>query len=445
MRTSLFAAIAGSTLFVGMVSAQTELYEFKSEGVLKSYGGKSSPFDDINQDGFSDFVISPSWGGHIEIRSGKTGGVLTSTPALWAPREVDNYGDLDGDGVADVLAGADDWVRVFSGANGSLLLSVMNKGGYRARAVGDVDADGVLDAIAANENYPPLGHGPPPFQAHVISGQTAASIHSYVTPWDEAIGALVSSAGDIDFDGYDDFLLGNAPFGPAKHSVSIVSGKNGTVLMTNSIPEGRLRYLETIGDRDGDGTPDYVQALWHSPGGAGSSLNSIRFEFVSGASGGLLASTEAGATTDPYSLGHAEPAYLGDVDGDGIGDVGCGIPECSYSGTPIGPGRIEVYSGADGDLLFEVTGDEDNDCLGRSVSSVGDIDGDGRNEIVGGAEDLEIYGYTRVYASCAMTSAPSDGCIGSGSFAPRLRVTGCASVGSPVSLHVSDGLGSAPA
>lgn len=73
-------------------------------------------------------------------------------------------------------------------------------------------------------------------------------------------------------------------------------------------------------------------------------------------------------------------AALGDVDGDGQDDVLVGAP-----GHDDGRGRAWCYSGADGSILWTLTGFDTTYAMGRAVANAGDIDGDGMNDALVGA------------------------------------------------------------
>lgn len=76
-------------------------------------------------------------------------------------------------------------------------------------------------------------------------------------------------------------------------------------------------------------------------------------------------------------------ANLGDLNGDGVADFASTAPTNDAGG--VNAGRVYVYSGASGAELFRVTGDVANAQLGFSVDAVGDLNGDGTEDLVIGA------------------------------------------------------------
>ena len=74
---------------------------------------------------------------------------------------------------------------------------------------------------------------------------------------------------------------------------------------------------------------------------------------------------------------------VGDVNGDGFDDLIVGASGDDNNGTQSGSAR--VFSGLDGSVLFTVNGDNANDYFGYSVSGAGDVNGDGFNDFIVGA------------------------------------------------------------
>src|SRR5690606_37627558 len=92
-------------------------------------------------------------------------------------------------------------------------------------------------------------------------------------------------------------------------------------------------------------------------------------------------------------------AAAGDVDGDGTPDVLIG--DWRY-GPPASAGSASVFSGANGTLLLRIPGTANNDRLGTVVAGVGDMDGDGRADILAASPwangHMSAVGLVRVYS-----------------------------------------------
>lgn len=125
----------------------------------------------------------------------------------------------------------------------------------------------------------------------------------------------------------------------------------------------------SIGDVDHDGVQDFVTSAPTSNVGG---VNAGRVYAYSTKSGKLLWQAD-GKPGEQLGTG-VESA--GDVDGDGTQDVIAGAP---YSG------RAYVYSGRDGHILLTLRAENDSDSYGVHVSTAGDVDRDGRADVVIGA------------------------------------------------------------
>ncbi len=75
---------------------------------------------------------------------------------------------------------------------------------------------------------------------------------------------------------------------------------------------------------------------------------------------------------------------IGDVDGDGASDLVTSAPTWGANGQPSGPGKVYVYSGRSGQLLWSQAG-KDQEGLGTGLEAAGDVNGDGAGDVIAGA------------------------------------------------------------
>ncbi|MFO0807974.1 MAG: beta-1,3-glucanase family protein [Gemmataceae bacterium] len=263
-------------------------------------GGVRVATGDLDGDGIDDIVTAagPGGGPHVRAFSGVDGHVLLNFFAYdksFTGGVFVAVGDVDGDGRDDIVTGADagggPHVKVFSGTRGAELMSFFAydaafSGGVRV-AVGDLNGDGRNDLI--------LGAGPgggP--HVRVVSGVDGASLASLFA-YDKAFtGGVYVAAGDINGDGHADIITG-AGFGGGPN-VKAFSGRDGAPLRnyfayaTNFTGGVRVGSL----DIDGDGFADIVTGA--GPGGG----PDVRVR--SGATAGDLANLFA-----------FDPAFLGGI------------------------------------------------------------------------------------------------------------------------------------
>ncbi len=298
----------------------------------------------------------------------------------WIARSI---GDADGDGIADFVTSAPNLdgnrgrVYVYSSGAGDLLWSADgdNAGdqlGLGIEAAGDVDGDGVPDVVAG---------APGAGRAYVYSGRDGTLVLTLSGAVDMAFGQSVSDAGDVDGDGHADVVVSapgsssNASPGPG--SVTVYSGKDGAPL------------LELHGEKDGDSFGSSVAGATAADGssllviGAGTAGDrGVGRVYVHRNLGARPAFTIEPDETGAW-LGGMFVSVPGDVDGDGFPDVYAS----DWTNGAKGPqtGRVYVHSGVDGHRLLTLTGDLSGEGFGTSVSDAGDVDGDGHADLAVGA------------------------------------------------------------
>jgi hypothetical protein len=197
-------------------------------------GGVRVAAGDVTGDGVPDVVTAPGPGGGPDIRvfDGRTGALVREfyayngafTGGVWVA-----VGDVNGDGFADIITGADagggPHVEVWSGKDGSLLMSFLAydaafTGGVRV-AAGDVNGDGRADIITA----PGAGGGP---HVEVFSGATGALFRAFMAYDPRFSGGVFVAAGDTNGDHRADIITGMGAGGPPL--VQVYSGADNSVL-----------------------------------------------------------------------------------------------------------------------------------------------------------------------------------------------------------------------
>ena len=307
-------------------------------------------------------------------------------------------GDVDGDGQADFAIGAPGAnaetgsVTVYSGATTAVLstwngVATGDRFGAAIAGAGDLDLDGFDDVVVGA----PRGLAWFTLQAggyvQVRSGHTGAVLFNIVGPLQPRVfGAAVAGGHDLDGDGIPDFIVG-APGGPgAKGAAYVYSGSTGALLRTHIPPpvgnpndgDVTLGYsIAFVDDLDGDGREEYALG---APGVM--SIENSYVQLFDGATGAGLWRTTTGGEDEEFGF---SMAVLGDVTGDGIGDLVVGAREAAAFGLAFG--RVRVLDGATGDIIASYgqgLGAAQNSGLGFSVTAVGDLDGDGRSEFAAG-------------------------------------------------------------
>lgn len=324
------------------------------------FGSSLAAAGDIDGDGITDVivgtphhVVSPEDEamfsvGRTFVCSGATGAVLLTldnpTPEenARAGFSVASLGDVNSDGVPDVLVGApgqnigdeEDGLidvgvaYVYSGANGGLIRTLNHPNqtvnarfGSAVANAGDVNADGVSDALIG---------APGAGQAFVFSGKTGALIFTIPSPAAEkehSFGAAVAGGKDLDNDGIPDFAVGAPLLKSSQGGVFLFKGSDGTLLrkLRVATPQRFSKFgasISLIDDFTGDRRADvFVGAPDQDVGGL---INAGEAFIFSGTRGTLFQSftSETPQAFAGFGLAFAAP----DLDGERTLTPVIGVP-----------------------------------------------------------------------------------------------------------------------
>ena len=432
----------------------------------------------------------------------------------WCGSAVSSAGDINNDGLDDMLIGADfarnrlgyaymvygqqngydadTWLSNSNGwVNGTNAFSVLGTSsegylGYSASSAGDVNGDGYDDMLIGAYQYT-VGSAFKAGQAFLLYGHSnecPAEIRGNSTWMGEATNAVkfggvhrygktaasLSPAGDVNGDGLDDFIIGSpqadsaADRGDAGESYLIYGSATGyanSITLTNTWLDGANGMIfagaktndqsgtsvSSAGDVNGDGFDDLlIGAQYADPNGldaageaylifGSSSLSAtvvLTNTWFDGTNGVLF----AGAYTN-ISAGCCVSA-AGDMNQDGLDDIM--ISASTYDeGTLTNAGAVYLVYGStnlpahvtltntwfDGVNGVQLTGAGQSIGLGNAMSGAGDVNGDGLDDLLiagswaspedrtGAGETYLVYGQTRgLPASISLSSTWLDGTNG---------------------------------
>ncbi len=300
--------------------------------------------------------------------------------------------DLDGDGAAELVVGANQVdtdrfvnagaVYLFSGAalthgdtvaDAALTIEGPNSYGWLGAGlatVGDLDGDGqaeLLVGATADRTAHVRGGG-----VHLLGGAdlaqaladpgavvgvgTLSRAHLVAEAEDDFLGAVLAGPGDLDGDGVDDLLIGNNHHDPGAFDAGRAYLLAGPVSGTVSVADATARI---------DG--------------------------AAGATDPALGGDELGRAVAP----------AGDMDGDGLQDVWIAAP--GTHSAALSGGRVHLVlgqaalGGLDGGIgavtALRIDGDADDMALGRALLGGSDLDGNGVEDVIlSGANDADLGG-----------------------------------------------------
>ncbi|MBN4006631.1 tandem-95 repeat protein [Nostoc sp. LPT] len=420
---------------------------------------------DFNGDGFDDVIIGALGAGQSYVVFGKSSGFVANLKLSdlngsngfaingSGGFSVSNAGDINGDGFDDVIIGAafasDNYVvfgrssgfgtsfdiSTLNGSNGFAIEGIEYDRSISVSSAGDINGDGFDDVIiktpTAAKSYVVFGSNSG-FKASLdlstLNGSNGFVIQG-INPFNEQSNSFVSDAGDINGDGFDDLIIGASSasangktyagqsyvvFGKssafaASFNLSDLNGSNGFAINGTDAFKRLGFSVSSAGDINGDGFDDLIigagtrgvfgnfignsYVVFGSSSGFGASLNLFD---LNGNNGFAINSI---SNDSGFSVSSA-----GDFNGDGFDDLIIGAPSAFANGKSYAGQSYVVFgkssgfaasfnlSTLNGSNGLAINGIDEADLTGSSVSSAGDLNGDGFDDLIIGAAASSLRG-----------------------------------------------------
>ncbi|MGH9884194.1 MAG: FG-GAP-like repeat-containing protein, partial [bacterium] len=426
----VFLGSASGIAATGIGGAATTIEGNQTSAFL---GSAVASAGDVNGDGYDDVIVgapnfpsnlaAPTNDGQVQIFLGGPTGLsqtpqrtLTGTVGARKGISVASAGDVNGDGFDDVIIGSD-----FVGVSGSqprfeiyhgsatgigaspartVLGPALSELGYSVNGAGDVNHDGFDDVIVGQHDYTngESGEG----RASVYLGSAAGIAATPVWAVESnlagtSFGISVDGAGDVNGDGFDDIIVGHYRFGSGGQTREgraqvFLGSATGPALTPAWTVESNQAFAEfgvTVagaGDVNHDGFGDVIVGAWQWDGAFGDSGHAWVYL---GSASGLSTTPTWQADGEALSAGLGwTVAGVGDMNGDGFDDVAAG--SASYGVSPNAhQGRVYVFygraSGVEPTPSRIYQSEQGEAQAGRGLGGAGDVNGDGFDDLAMGA------------------------------------------------------------
>jgi gliding motility-associated-like protein len=309
-------------------------------------------------------------------------------------------------------------IKKISNLSGNLgqVLGQNSQFGSKFENIGDLDGDGILDLAVGSIHDPAAGSQKGAVYILFMKADGSVKNSQRITEMqgnlqttfanDEHFGSSVTCIGDLDGDGIQDLAVGAVGRNGFKGSVYILFMKRDGTVKNFVLLDGNSTNLKTMntaglgydivcpGDINGDGINDIaVGAFYDQDGGNNTGATIIMFLNTDGSAKSFqkISNSQGGFTAplhpdDQFGIGEGR---IGDIDHDGVPDIAVSCPNYNNgaSGTVFlirlnRNGTVKNYTVIDSKQLLL----DPNELFGQDIALLPDIDGDGVNELLFGAE-----------------------------------------------------------
>ncbi len=416
--------------------ATSDSWTAESNQVNARFGQSVASAGDINNDGNSDIIIgAPLFDagendeGRVFIYEGSTIGI--SSVVAWITEgnqinaqygtSVAGIGDVNGDGYGDVAVGSPyydngelDEGRAFAyygSANGigdAVAVLESNKigglMGFSVASAGDVNGDGYSDMIVGvpGGDFGQAGEGKAYIFPGSASGLSTVSLWSYESNQiGAALGYSVSTAGDINADGYCDIIVGAPLFDSGQTDEGRVfvflgggSGPSAAPSWTGEINQTGAQFgaaVACVGDLNKDTYSDIAIGAPYAD--SGQTDEGMVFVYRGSLNGVNPTAAWIGEGNQNNAHYGSSIAGANDINGDGYSDLIIGAPEANTDADVALEGRVYAYFGSttfpQASPNWTSDTQQDDAQFGASISSAGDVNGDGYCDLIIGTPNYQ--------------------------------------------------------
>ena len=344
---------------------------FASKTIFAGLGsGFATGGQDVNGDGLDDFIIVSEGVGEPDearlILGDSNRGLNAVGDVIWSGKSsAAIVPDLNGDGVADIVLGAHGEVSIVTGSSHRLgsepqIVATGNRAfGLTLASVGDVNADGYSDFVVqdgTNVNIYFGGEDVSSLNVNIIGGFDVATL---------------APAGDFNGDGYDDVLIGTSTSVHVVLGAPSIDDPDATVALREITVSnaGHLGVAVSSGDTNGDGHSDIILGVPNAANdvgaayvvfGSASPVQSVDVTSLDGTNGLQLLGFEH---VNRFSRRDVQAGFSiaagGDFNGDGVGDIAIGLPGFDVGNNQFGAdkGGVAAVWGQSAPVPGDLNGD----------------------------------------------------------------------------------------